>query len=217
MADSLRDQLIAAGYDAPKKPEKRKSGSGTPRKRKGKASVSKPQAKTQNSTADSARSNTADNQPSVQKSASGSPGSAAKAASRNAKRRGNRKGPAHQTQDPQVIEERKRLKAKIKTLIDDNKSADWKGEVAYRYLVEKRIRELYVTEDIQKKLAERELAVTRLNGDTYLVPRSVALEIKEINPQWSVFNLENDLSAAEQTAQPGDDYAEFQVPDDLKW
>jgi len=209
MADSLRDQLIAAGYEAPKKPEKKKTGN-PGSKRRGKGSASNPQNRS--SSAKPKRPHDSNRSQNPSANASGNGG---QSASQKAKR--NRKGASSQTDDPGAIEQRKQLKARIKALIDEHKFSEWKGEVVYRYLVEKRIRELYVTEDVQKKLAERELAVTRLNGDTYLVPRQIALDIKEINPQWSVFNLDNSEPDVEQSEQPGDDYADFQVPDDLKW
>ena len=184
MADSLRDQLIAAGYQAPKKEEKRKSGSGAKKKHRSK-------------------------KPSGNKSGN-------RVAGKNTVKGQQPKGKTSNTAaaDTAAIEERKKLKAKIKTLIDDNKLDAWKGEVAYRYLVDKRIRELYVVDKVQEQLADRTLAITRLNGDTYVIPRETALSIREINPQWSVFNLEAD---SPQASDENEDYADFKVPDDLKW
>jgi len=173
MADSLRDQLIAAGFEAPKKPEKKSHN------KKRKPAPKKAAKKT-----------------------AGSGNVASKRGSENAA-----------TADEEA-RARKKLKAQIKDLIDNNKFEDWKGEITYRYLVDKRIRELYVNKNAHKLLTAREAAVTRLNGDTYLVPLAVAVEIKKITPQWSVFNTDKD----EDTKPSGDDdYSEFQVPDDLQW
>lgn len=189
MADSLRDQLIAAGYEAPKKEQKRKprpqdnaKGNNKKPARKGK----KPAAKN--------RSGPTDRQNSAKRHADSQSAEALKA-----------------------IEERKKLKAQIKDLIDTSKIDNWKGDVVYRYLVDKRIRELYVTEDLHKKLADRSISVTRLNGDTYLVPLETANKIKEINPQWSVFNTEAADEEAVKSAGEESDYADYQIPDDLKW
>ncbi len=187
MADSLRDQLIAAGYQAPKKEDKRKAG----------GAKKKHRSKTAKKPAD----NKPGNRVAGKKTSKGPRQSAGKTASPPAA-------------DAAAIEERKKLKAKIKTLIDDNKLDAWKGEVAYRYLVDKRIRELYVIDKVQEELAARTLAITRLNGDTYVIPRATALAIQEINPQWSVFNLEAETPPP---SDEGEDYAEFKVPDDLKW
>jgi len=175
MADSLRDQLIAAGFEAPKKPPAKKKG--------------KPRKKT---------------------SKSPHKGAHAKA---NHGKSGKTSKKSAQAEDPQAVLERKKLKAQIQVLIDENKVEDFKGEITYRYLVDKRIREMYVNEAIHKKLTTREISITRLNGTTFLVPRDIALDIKKINPQWSVFNTEEDATPSTKD----DEYSEFQVPDDLKW
>lgn len=198
MADSLRDQLIAAGYEAPKKEEKRKPRPHDNKKNhpKGKKSGDKSKAR--------------------QKHQSKPANSANRKPGNNAANKGNA---THSAEALQAIEERKKLKAQIKTLIDENKLDNWKGELVYRYLVEKRIRELYVTEEMHKQLADRTVAVTRLNGDTYLVPLATAEKIKEINPQWSVFNTDADAKdQAELTPSESEtEYADYKVPDDLKW
>lgn len=195
MADSLRDQLIAAGYDAPKKEQKRK-----PRPQDNAKGKKKP-ARRGKKTATRHNPGQAPGQKPGQK-----PGQP----------RGNRHADGQSAEALAAIEERKKLKAQIKELIDANKIENWKGEVVYRYLVDKKIRELYVTEDLHKQLADRSVAITRLNGDTYLVPLGTANEIKGINPQWSVFNTD----AADEAVAPDageSDYANFQIPDDLKW
>jgi len=156
MADSLRDQLIAAGFEAPKKPPAKKKGK--PRK-----------------TANPGKSGkTKSNQLNKDKA--------------NPNKAKNKSAQTKNTEDPQAVLERKKLKAQIQVLIDENKVEDFKGEVTYRYLVEKRIREMYVNEDTHKKLTTREISITRLNGTP--------------NPK---------------DDPEDDDYAEFQVPDDLKW
>ncbi len=208
MADSLRDQLIAAGYQAPKKEDKRKGSAGGKNKHRKKNAQNN--NKGNNKGNNQSNSRTGKNQSAKAQPAKnhGKPGSG----------RGNQKNRSNAADttaaDAAAIEERKKLKAKIKTLIDETKLEEWKGEVAYRYLVDKRIRELYVKDTVQEKLADRTLAITRLNGDTYVIPRETALAIREINPQWSVFNLEAESQA---TADETEEYADFKVPDDLKW
>ncbi|MEM7260177.1 MAG: DUF2058 family protein [Pseudomonadota bacterium] len=183
MSDSLRDQLIAAGYKAPKEEKKKQSHH---KKKKSRQSGKKTRAK--------------------RKPADSGCAAPAKKAAEKA---------AQIAQDQAAIDERKKLKAQIKALIDEKKLSDWKGETAYRYLVDSRIRELYVTDAVQTALAARELAITRLNGDTYVVPRETALSIRQINPQWSVFNLE--AQPAETGPEESEEYSEYKVPDDLKW
>lgn len=102
------------------------------------------------------------------------------------------------------------MKAAIQTLIDTHALKNFKGEEIYRFTLQNKIRELLVTDEVRKQLANAELAITRLNGATRLVPVTVAGEIREINPQWVVFlSSDNDSS--------GDDDEEFPIPDDLIW
>lgn len=198
MADSLRDQLIAAGFDAPKEKKKKVAA-----KKKRHANPSHKHGQGHNQ-----KNNKSPNKKGSGYKDQGQKNTSVK--SRNAKKN----SPDQHQESAEAILERKQLKAQIKTLIDDNKLQDWKGEVAYRYLVEKRIRELYVNEPAHKKLADREAAITRLNGDTYLVPSETAAEILKINPKWSVFNTEQDATP---TADSDGEYSEFKVPDDLQW
>jgi len=185
MADSLRDQLIAAGFEAPRKPDKKP--------------VKKP----------------ADKSRAKKRRPGGRPGADSKNSShkKSAKATTQRDSAHRQNSSDAEVLERKKLKAQIKELIDNNKIENWKGEIAYRYTVDKRIRELYVNEAAQKQLTAREVSITRLNGDTFLVPIAVATEIIKINPQWSVFNTTD----AEEKRTEDDGYSEFQVPDDLQW
>lgn len=196
MADSLRDQLIAAGFEAPKKPVK-KSNNTDRGKNQGKKSHRK-KSQEQKGHGKKGRTNpgskSADNR------------SGANAQNKNTQ-------PKDATADA-AIAERKKQKAQIKELIDNNKLENWKGDIAYRYTVEKRIRELYVNEAAQKHLTARKVAITRLNGDTYLIPIETADKVIKINPQWSVFNAE-EVSDDKNTED--DEYSEFQVPDDLQW
>ncbi len=196
MADSLRDQLIAAGFEAPKKPVKKNNSTdhGKSHRKKSHHKKSHEQKGHGKKGRPNPGSKTADNKP------------GAKAQKKNPQ-------PKDATAEA-AIAERKRQKAQIKELIDSNKLENWKGDIAYRYTVEKRIRELYVNEAAQKHLTARKVAITRLNGDTYLIPIETADKVININPQWSVFNAE-EVSDDKNTED--DEYSEFQVPDDLQW
>ena len=198
MPDSLRDQLIAAGFDAPKKEARKKPKPG------GNSGSEKHSRKKQSGT----HTNKKPGAGKARKTQAG-------AGNHNTKNSKN--SPAKNKADSDAkIEQRKKLKAQIKVLIDENKTEAWKGETVYRYLVDKKIRELYVTEELHPKLTAREVAITRYNGETFIVPRDTGKAIKAINPQWSVFNLEEDEKSTDQTQQDGE-YANYQVPDDLQW
>ena len=211
MADSLRDQLIAAGFDAPKKEARKKPKSGA-----GAGSNKRPGNKPPGSNPNK-RQATGKPQRGPATKKSGASRSTTSGGPQNSTGNRNKTNSNNEAKDNEAkLEERKKLKAQIKILIDDNKTETWKGEIVYRYLVDKKIRELYVSEELHPKLTAREVAITRYNGETYIVPRETGKEIKDINPQWSVFNLEKDETTTESEKLEGD-YAEFQVPDDLQW
>jgi len=102
------------------------------------------------------------------------------------------------------------MKADVQALIEASALKDYKGEEIYRFTLQNKIRELLVSEDVRKQLASGELAITRLNGATRVVPSATVIAIRKINPQWLVF-LASDVEDS------SDDDDEFPIPDDLVW
>ncbi|HBR97931.1 MAG TPA: hypothetical protein DD979_11215 [Gammaproteobacteria bacterium] len=112
------------------------------------------------------------------------------------------------------IAERKRIKAEIKALIEANHEKEIKGERAYSYILGNRVKQLFITDAAHEKLSKRELAITRLNGATYLIPVAIADQVRALNPEWAI------VLAPDETEKPqagDDDYAEYTIPDDLQW
>ncbi len=183
MSDSLRDQLLQAGFKPAAKTNQKK------------AHTKKPKRPT------------------------GSRGQETRQATRQ---------PAHgegrKTKKEPVLQElseierleaiaRKEKKQQIAALIESHAVKDHKGDAAYSYMAGKKVRQMFVSEDCRKKLASSELVITRLNGNTWLIPPQTGEAILAINPDWAVISNE-DSSDSNSTS---DDYAEFQIPDDLQW
>ncbi|RUM93689.1 MAG: DUF2058 domain-containing protein, partial [Thiothrix sp.] len=65
----------------------------------------------------------------------------------------------------------------------------------------------------QKKLLAAELAITFFDGKRCIIPRKVANEIAQLDPKKAVVihSPENKVNDEK------DDYATFEVPDDLQW
>lgn len=101
------------------------------------------------------------------------------------------------------------MKAEMQALIESTALKDFKGNEIYRFTLQNKIRELSVSEVVRKQLANGELAITRLNGATRLVPATTVIDIRAINPQWLVF-LATDV-------EDSSDDDEFPIPDDLIW
>lgn len=112
----------------------------------------------------------------------------------------------------EAIAERKRIKAEIKSIIEAEKIDNTAGESAHSYLIGKRIKQLFVTEPIQKQLVAGELVITRLNGSTFLVPAQTGERVQALNPDWVVI-----VPSTDNATEIDDEYADYQVPDDLKW
>lgn len=108
---------------------------------------------------------------------------------------------------------KKAIKEQIKTLIETHKIKEHAGTVAFSYQLGSRVKQLFVTDICQQKLANGELLITRLNGNTFLIPPDIADEIIKLNPDWAL------IKAGSQNTDGSVDeaYAEFKVPDDLNW
>ena len=108
--------------------------------------------------------------------------------------------------------EKKALKVKIKEVIEKNHIPDHKGDVVYNYIAGKRVRKVYVKEEIKTLLSSGDLAITRLNGGTYIIPETIGREIIEINPSWAVVFVSDT-----QELDEDNEYSEYKVPDDVSW
>jgi len=114
----------------------------------------------------------------------------------------------------QEKQQKSAIKGQIKELIEQHAVADYLGEIGYSYVSGTKVRKLFVQQSVHEKLSSDMLAITRLNGKTYLVPIDIADKILALNPDWAMTRPGSD------SAQPGDDdnsYSDYQVPDDLSW
>lgn len=210
MSDSLRDQLLNAGFAKPKpkpKPAKRKQPVKKTRPAS-QAAQSDASAKAPAQTQPKAGYTHVPAAPPKKKKAKKAPAVKARAGSwsTRAHTEAAPKAPA----DPVAAEKRRQMKADVQRLIDTTALKNFKGEEIYRFTLQNKIRELLVTEPVRKQIADGELAITRLNGVTRLIPAAIAAQIRSINPQWVVFiTTDADDSA--------DEDEEFPIPDDLIW
>ncbi|MGQ7845010.1 DUF2058 domain-containing protein [Granulosicoccus sp. 3-233] len=176
MSDSLRDQLLQAGFNAPKEPERRKRPTG---KKPGRGK---------------------------------NPGGKAAAGQQTGRAASTQRGKTDADGEAEArIARRKAIKAEIKTLIEAAAIKEFQGESVYRFILNKRIRELHVKEDIRLQLIAGTLVITRLNGTTWLVPETTAEAIRKLNPDWAV------VTPAPDSSEDTSGYEDFTVPDDLQW
>ena len=107
--------------------------------------------------------------------------------------------------------QRKANRAKIRQLTLDNCLNADDAEIPFQFMVGSNIKNIYVTEAQRRQLLDGELRITFQDGRRCLIPAEVAARIHELDPEKLII----DPSAVEESAD--DEYADYQVPDDLIW
>lgn len=113
--------------------------------------------------------------------------------------------------------EKKAVAAQIKQLIEMNRQPKDRGELAYNFTDAGKIKQLYISNTLQRRLSNGLLAIVKLNdgveGTRYeLVPAPVAERIAQRDASYLVA-----LNAKQDTPEDDDPYADYQIPDDLMW
>lgn len=109
--------------------------------------------------------------------------------------------------------EKKAVAAQIIQLINLNRIDYPRGEVAYQFVDEQKIKKLYVTAKLQDQLVRGLVAVVRCGEQYELVPPAVAEKISQRDAAAVlVHNVKSSTEVAED-----DPYADYQIPDDLMW
>ncbi len=107
---------------------------------------------------------------------------------------------------------KKANKATIDALIRDNTLNKDKAEIPYQFLVGTTIKKVYVTEAQKTQLLNGELGIVFRKGQRCIIPKAIVDKILELDPQKVVF-----INKPEDKPDTPDEYAEFEVPDDLDW
>jgi len=111
----------------------------------------------------------------------------------------------------QAAEERA-IQAQIKQMITLNAITE-RGEVEFSYQQQGKIRNLFVTADIRKALVSGILSIVGADGTESIVPSKVARKIAQRDDSWILLmNSKN-----ESDAELEDEYAGYEIPDDLMW
>ncbi len=108
---------------------------------------------------------------------------------------------------------RKALSAEINQLITDHLiPRDDSCEIVYHFEHNKKVKRIYVNDDLKKQIMQGRLGIARIDGRYELVPLSVAEKIQQRNGKRVVL-----LEPEAETADENDPYADYQIPDDLMW
>jgi hypothetical protein len=106
----------------------------------------------------------------------------------------------------------KAIAAQINQMVQQNRQHKGKGDIAYNYTHDGKIKRMYVSPAVQAHLVAGHLAIVCLGENAELVPRVIADKIAERDPSIVV-----QIKKASTDVDEDDPYAAFQVPDDLMW
>ncbi|MBB3047022.1 hypothetical protein FHR99_001258 [Litorivivens lipolytica] len=113
----------------------------------------------------------------------------------------------------QAEAEKKAIQAQINQLITTNAINRQNGEQAYQFVDGKKIKKLYVTNELQAQLTRGQIAIVKLGEAYELVPSAVAEKIRQ-RDEARVLVLHDKTTEA---VDEDDPYADYQIPDDLMW
>ena len=109
--------------------------------------------------------------------------------------------------------ERKAAMAQVRQLIESNCQPKGGDDVAYNFVDDNKIKRVFVSDAVHKRIAEGKLAIVRLGQSYELVSPEVAEKIR-LRDETSLV-LWNDPQR--QAGDGEDPYADYPVPDDLIW
>ena len=115
--------------------------------------------------------------------------------------------------------QQKAIEAQVRQLIETNAMSRDGGEVGYNFVVDKKVKKIYVTDEMQERLSRGLFAIGILQEADgtevfHVIPAPVAAKINERIPEAVVIH---DNTAEELTSEEEDWYKDFEIPDDLMW
>lgn len=109
--------------------------------------------------------------------------------------------------------DRKAVQAQIRQLIEANRLDRSRGETAYQFVHDKKIKKIFVDDTMADQLARGRLAVVWAADGYQIVPDGIARKIME-RDEAAVIAL-HDRKTDDQADD--DPYAGYEIPDDLMW
>lgn len=114
----------------------------------------------------------------------------------------------------QALEAEKALRAQVLQLIDAHRIDRQGGDQPWQFVLERKVKKLYVTKSQHEQLSRGQIAVVQPAPDRFeLVPTVVANRIRARLPTAVICLVER---AADAVAAD-DPYADYPIPDDLMW
>lgn len=108
---------------------------------------------------------------------------------------------------------KKAISVEIDQLITNNLvKRDAKCEIVYNFQHRNKVHRLYVNNDMKQDLIKGKLGIARIEGRYELIPFSVARKIAERNEKRVIL-----FESEETNGDENNEYANYQIPDDLTW
>ncbi len=105
----------------------------------------------------------------------------------------------------------KALRLQVRELILSSSQNDDKADTPYNVVKNGRIRRIYVTAQQREGLAAGRLAVSSARGRHHVISAEVCERVRALLPDYFVYHV------TPEAPKENDEYAEYQVPDDLTW
>jgi uncharacterized protein len=106
----------------------------------------------------------------------------------------------------------KAILAQIVQMVQQNRQGKGRGDIAYNFTHDNKIKRTYVSAEVQAHLMAGRLVIVCQGESTELVPRIIADKIAERDASLVVR-----VNKASTEIDADDPYAAFQIPDDLMW
>ena len=114
---------------------------------------------------------------------------------------------------PEELKKQKELRIEVKKLLRSHKLNDKTGEIAHNYTINNQVKRFFVTPDQQKQLADGKLTIANWNEISYLISVDVVNELRALYPKINIA----DASKENTSIDKDDPYADYAIPDDIKW
>ena len=105
------------------------------------------------------------------------------------------------------------IKAQIKQLIEMNSLNEAKGDISFNFQDGQLVKRINVGEKIQQQLINGKVAISKWEDKYHIVPQVVAEKISQRDVEYII--LLNDK--IEEDDGIDDEYADYEIPDDLMW
>ena len=109
--------------------------------------------------------------------------------------------------------EEKAVASQIRQMIEDHRIDRSRGDIAYQFVDQGKIKKLYVNAEQQGQLSRGQIGIAKLDDAYQLIPANVAAKIQQRDQAAVLFLQEK----SDQQTDEDDPYADYPIPDDLMW